>query len=284
MSEKVANRRIRLLLLVAVLVFAGTLGRAVWLQGVQAGTLERMATKQQVETIDVAAPRGTISDRTGEPLAIGEQATTVYADPRRIQNPRRVAAIVGHDLGVDPNHVYAAIADRSRGFVYVQRKADPEKATGLQRRGLAGLGFYPEERRTYPQGSVAAHVLGYAGVDNVGLDGLERSLDSTLVGRSGSETVIKDPFGRVVDVLTARPERRGAMSRLTLDHQIQANAEAVLADTVKHWRARAASRDRPRPAHRRRASRWRSPPAPTRIASGSGHARPPSQPRGDGHV
>jgi cell division protein FtsI (penicillin-binding protein 3) len=240
-SERVANRRIRLLLAVAVLVFAGTLGRAVWLQGVQAGTLERMATKQQVETIDVAAPRGTISDRTGEPLAIGEQATTVYADPRRIQDPRRVASIAGRDLGVDPNRIYAAIADRSKGFVYVQRKADPAKAKVLERRGLVGLGFYAEERRTYPQGSVAAHVLGYAGVDNSGLDGLEKSLDGTLSGRSGSETVIKDPFGRVIDVLTARPERPGRDVTLTIDHQIQANAEAVLAETVKRWRARAAS-------------------------------------------
>jgi cell division protein FtsI (penicillin-binding protein 3) len=240
-TERTANRRIRLLLGLAVLVFAGTLGRAVWLQGVQAGTLEQMATKQQVVTSDVAAPRGTIFDRTGEPLAIGAQATTVYADPRRINDPRRVAALAGRDLGVDPNTIYTAIADRSKGFVYVQRKADPAKAKRLEQRGLAGLGFYPEERRTYPQGSVAAHVLGYAGVDNAGLDGLEKSLDGTLAGRTGTETVIKDPFGRVIDVLTARPERPGQDVTLTIDHQIQANAEAVLAQTVKQWHARAAS-------------------------------------------
>jgi cell division protein FtsI (penicillin-binding protein 3)/stage V sporulation protein D (sporulation-specific penicillin-binding protein) len=240
-SERTANRRIRLLLAVAVLVFAGTLGRAVWLQGVQAGTLERMATKQQVVTSDVPAPRGTIFDRTGEPLAIGEQATTVFADPRRILNPRRVASLAGRDLGIDPNRVYQAIADRSKGFVYVLRKADPVKARTLQRRGLVGLGFYPEERRAYPQGSVAAHVLGFAGVDNDGLDGLERSLDSTLAGRAGTETVIKDPFGRVIDMLRARPERPGHDVTLTIDHQIQANAEAVLAETVRHWRAKAAS-------------------------------------------
>jgi cell division protein FtsI (penicillin-binding protein 3)/stage V sporulation protein D (sporulation-specific penicillin-binding protein) len=240
-SERTANRRIRLLLAIAVLVFAGTLGRAVWLQGVQAGTLEQMATKQQVVTSDVAAPRGTIFDRTGEPLAIGEQATTVFADPRRILNPRRVAALAGHDLGIDPNRVYQAIADRSKGFVYVLRKADPVKAKTLQRRGLVGLGFYPEERRTYPQGSVAAHVLGFAGVDNEGLDGLERSLDATLAGRTGTETVIKDPFGRVIDVLRARPERPGHDVTLTIDHQVQANAEAVLAETVRRWHAKAAS-------------------------------------------
>jgi cell division protein FtsI (penicillin-binding protein 3)/stage V sporulation protein D (sporulation-specific penicillin-binding protein) len=240
-SERVANRRIRLLLVVAVLVFAGTLARAVWLQGVQAGTLERMATRQHREPIVIPATRGTITDRNGEPLAIGEQATTVYADPRRIRNPRRVAAIAARELGVDPNGIYERIADRTKGFVYVLRKADPAKARSLQRRGLAGLGFYAEEQRAYPQRTVAAHVLGFAGIDNHGLDGLERSLDRLLAGRPGSETVVKDPFGRVLDVVDTRAERPGHDVQLTIDHQIQANAEAVLAQTVRQWHAKAAS-------------------------------------------
>ena len=241
MTERVANRRIRLLLLVAVLVFGGTLGRAVWLQGVQAGTLGHMATKQQVVTTTVPASRGTITDRNGEPLAIGEEATTVYADPRRIRNPQRVASLAARDLGIDPNDLYKRITDRTKGFVYVLRKADPLKAATLRKRGLAGLGFYPEERRTYPQGAVASHVLGYAGLDNVGLDGLEKALDGTLAGRPGSETVIRDPFGRVIDLLETRRERPGRDVRLTIDHQIQAQAEAVLAETVRQWDAKAAS-------------------------------------------
>ena len=82
MTERASNRRIRLLLCLFALVFAGTLGRAVWLQGVQASTLERIAARQHEQTTEIPAGRGTIYDRTGEPLAIGEQATTVYADPR----------------------------------------------------------------------------------------------------------------------------------------------------------------------------------------------------------
>jgi cell division protein FtsI (penicillin-binding protein 3) len=240
-TERVANRRIRLLLGLAVLVFAGTLARAVWLQGVQAGTLEGMATRQHRETVEITAERGTITDRSGEPLAIGEQATTVYADPRRVLNPRKVAAIAAHDLGIDGNELYKRITDRSKGFVYVQRKADPAKARRLQARSLAGLGFYGEEQRTYPQGSVAAHVLGFAGLDNDGIDGLEKALDRDLAGRPGSETVIRDPFGRVLDVVESRAEQPGKDVRLTIDHQIQANAEAVLQQTVKQWHAKAAS-------------------------------------------
>jgi cell division protein FtsI (penicillin-binding protein 3)/stage V sporulation protein D (sporulation-specific penicillin-binding protein) len=240
-SDRAANRRIRLLLAVFALVFAGTLGRAAWLQGVQAGTLERMATRQHVSTTEIPAGRGTITDRTGEPLAIGERATTVYADPRRIRDPRRVAAIAAGDLGVDAAQVHARLADRTKGFVYVARKADPARAQKLQARGLAGVDFYAEERRSYPQGGVGAHVLGYAGIDNAGLDGLEKALDDRLAGRPGVETIVEDPLGRVIDVLATRPERPGRDVALTIDHQIQANAEAVLAQTVKRWRAKAAS-------------------------------------------
>ena len=129
--------------------------------------------------------RGTIFDRTGEPLAIGEQATTVYADPRRVTSPRRVAVAAAKALGLDANKLYPLLADRSRHFVYIKRKADPAKAAELEQQDLAGLGFYPEEMRFYPQRSVAAHVLGFAGIDNDGLDGLERSLEQAARGQAG---------------------------------------------------------------------------------------------------
>lgn len=241
MTIRTSNRRIRLLLCLFALVFAGTLARAVWLQGVQAGTLERMATRQHVETEKIPAGRGTIFDRTGEPLAIGEQATTVYADPREVTNPRKVAIAAARVLDLDANELYPQLADRSRHFFYVKRKADPVKAAKLQKLNLPGLGFYPEERRTYPQRSVASHVLGFAGVDNDGLEGLEKTLEQSLAGKPGSQTIVRDPFGRAIDVIATKPERAGRDVFLTIDHRIQANAEAVLRATVKQWGAKAAT-------------------------------------------
>jgi cell division protein FtsI (penicillin-binding protein 3) len=230
---RTSNRRIRLLLALSVLVFGGTLARAVWLQGVQAGTLEQMASRQQRVTIAIPAGRGTIFDRTGEPLAIGEQATTVYADPRQIVDPRRVAIAAAKALDLDANALYEQLSDRTRHFVYVKRKADPLEAAALERRQLAGLGFYTEELRRYPQRGVAAHVLGFAGVDNKGLEGLEGSLDAALAGKPGSETIVKDPLGRSIDVIGTRPEQAGKDVVLTLDHRLQAQAEQVLRDTVR---------------------------------------------------
>ncbi|MEP7224339.1 MAG: penicillin-binding protein 2, partial [Actinomycetota bacterium] len=241
MKPTATNRRIVLLAGVFVALLAVALGRAVWLQAVRGPELAAMALRQHRETIVVPAARGTIFDRNGEPLAIGEQTTTVYANPRQVDRPRDLTLAAGKALGVEPGIVYPQLVDRSRGFVYVARKTDPLKAEELRKLGFAGLGFYPEELRTYPQGPVAAQVLGFAGLDNKGLEGLERSLDKVLVGRPGSQTIVKDPFGRALDVVSTKPETPGKNVRLTIDHQIQANAEAVLRDTVSSWGARAAS-------------------------------------------
>jgi len=200
-----------------------------------------MAVRQHRETVVVPAARGTIFDRNGEPLAIGEQATTVYANPRQVDRPRDLTLAAVKELGVEPGVVYPLLADRSRGFVYVARKADPLRAEELEKLGFPGLGFYSEELRTYPQGPVAAQVLGFAGLDNKGLEGLERSLEKVLAGRPGSQTIVKDPFGRVLDVVSTKPETQGRNVRLTIDHQIQANAEAVLQDAVRRYGARSAS-------------------------------------------
>jgi cell division protein FtsI/penicillin-binding protein 2 len=235
------NRRIRLLLVVLCLLFAALLGRAAWLQGVRAGPLSSLAAKQHGEIVVLPASRGTIFDRTGFPLAIGEQATTIYADPRQVDQPRVVATAAGRALGIDSAALYTQLLDKRRHFVYVARQASPTAAAALEKRHLKGLGFYGEERRTYPQGSVAAHVLGYAGVDNNGLAGLELQLDKTLAGVLGKESRIKDPFGRVIDVVSQRPARPGRDVFLTIDHTIQANAESIVRQTLAKWHAKGAT-------------------------------------------
>ena len=189
----------------------------------------------------IPAARGTIFDRGGVQLAIGEQATTVYADPRLVRDPQKEAATAARVLRLDPNELYAELADRTHGFVYVKRKADPAQAARLQRMSLPGLGFYPEERRFYPQSALASQVLGYAGVDNQGLAGLELSLNKVLAGRPGRERVVKDASGEVIDTIQSQSERDGSDVYLTLDHTIQANAQVVLKQTVARWRAKSAT-------------------------------------------
>src|SRR5512132_754112 len=229
---KLTNRRIRLVLAVFAFAFLAMFARAAWLQGVRAGSYERLASGQH---------KGTILDRTGVQLAIGRQTTTVFADPRLIRDPRSTAETVARVLKLDPDQVLAELADRTHGFVYIKRKADPERAAILKKAGILGLGFTSEEQRVYPLDHVASQVVGYAGTDNHGLAGLELGLDHTLSGKPGSETVIRDPAGQAIDVLHSTSAQEGTSVTLTLDHTIQAQAEAVLRNTIDHWHAKGAS-------------------------------------------
>jgi cell division protein FtsI (penicillin-binding protein 3) len=238
---RVVNSRIRLLLLTTLVVFCGLLAREAWIATVSAAPLAAMAQAQTKATVTLPAGRGTIFDAVGTPLALGEQATTVYADPRQVRNAHAEAAVAARILGLKAKPITAALADRSLGFVYVERKAPPALATRLAKHKLAGFGYYGEEQRTYPQGTVAAQVLGYAGVDNNGLGGLELELNSQLTGLTGRETLVRDPMGRPISIESVVPARQGKDVFLTIDHTIQANAEQVLRATVAKWHAKDAT-------------------------------------------
>jgi cell division protein FtsI/penicillin-binding protein 2 len=170
---RVVNSRIRLLLFLIVVSFAGLLARSAWIATVQAASLSSFAQAQTKATVVLPAGRGTMYDAMGTPLALGEQATTVYADPHEVARPRTEAVVAARALGLTPNAVLRALSTPRTHFVYIERKAPPKLATLLAAKKLPGFHFYAEEQRSYPQGPVAAQVLGYAGVDNTGLAGLE---------------------------------------------------------------------------------------------------------------
>ena len=172
MKPAATNRRIGLLAAAFLIILVAAFARAVWLQVIRGPEYAAMALRQHRETVVVPAGRGTIVDRNGEPLALGKVATTIYANPRQVDELQSLTLAAARVLDADPAVLYPLLKDRSRGFVYLERKADPRKAEKLEKLDYAGLGFYPEELRFYPQGPVAAQILGYAGLDNVGLEGL----------------------------------------------------------------------------------------------------------------
>ncbi|HJQ73777.1 MAG TPA: penicillin-binding protein 2 [Gaiellaceae bacterium] len=241
MKARVVNSRLRLLLLLILLTFAALGVRAAWIQTVRASSLAALAQRQAKTSIELPAGRGTIYDRLGTPLAIGEQATDVIADPMQIFAPRHEARVAAKVLGIRLGPLYRALSDHTSGFVYVERKAPPKRAAALQKLKLTGFTFSPDERRNYPQGTVAASVLGYAGTDNTGLAGLELELNKELSGTPGSATVVRDALGQAVNTTQERPAHDGRDVFLTLDSHIQANAEQVLEQTVSQWHARSAT-------------------------------------------
>jgi cell division protein FtsI (penicillin-binding protein 3) len=239
--EKQANRRIRLLLALFTLVFAALLGRGFWIQGVQAGRLAKLAQGQHQKEITTPAGRGTIFDRNGIQLAIGVQMTTIFADPQQVVNASAIAIAAHKAFGVDANALYPALLNKKSQFVYVKRFADPAKAALFLKKGFAGISSYQEEKRAYPQGGVGSQLIGYAGVDNRGLGGLEFEYDHKLAGHSGKQTVVRDATGRSISVISSSPVQEGADLFTTIDHTIQANAEQVLRETVSKWGAQSAT-------------------------------------------
>jgi cell division protein FtsI/penicillin-binding protein 2 len=239
--EKQANRRIRLLLVIFALAFAVLLARGTWIQGVEAGRYAKLAHGQHQKSYKIPAGRGAIFDRTGVQLAIGEQTTTIYADPKQVTNASAVAIAAHRLLGADPNALYPALLNKRSQFVYIKRFAAPAEAALFLKKGLPGVFSYPEERREYPQRSVGAQVVGYAGVDNRGLGGLELQYDHKLAGHPGKQTIIRDATGRAIDVISSSPVQEGAPVFTTIDHTIQANAEQVLRATVSKWGAHGAT-------------------------------------------
>ncbi len=244
MSQRAANRRIRLLGAVIALALAGALARAGWIQVVRAGSLAKLADAQQTQTIPIPAPRGSIVDRNNVELAANEDTMTVYADPKLVSSPAREVQRAAQVLGLDAQEatqVLQRLSDRSLGFAYVERQAPLAKARRLEKLKLAGFYFTAGPKRIYPQGVLAAQTIGYAGVDNHGLTGLELEYEKSLTGRDGQETVVKDPAGKTIDVRSTTSEKSGASLTLTIDNAIQLYVQQVLAETIKSTQAQSAS-------------------------------------------
>ena len=244
MSRRAANRRIRLLGAALVFALAGALARAGWIQVVRAGSLAKLADAQQTQTIIVAAPRGTIVDRNNVELATNNKVITISVDPKLVTSPAREAQRAAQVLGLDgqgETELLKKLADRASRFAYVARQVPAAKARRLKRLNLAGFYFTRESKRIYPQGSLAAQTIGFAGVDNRGLTGLELQYDHSLTGRDGKQTEVRDPAGRVIDVQSTTYEKSGADLALTIDNTIQLYVQQVLAQTLKTWQARSAS-------------------------------------------
>lgn len=238
-AARTPDGRLRLLAVGFVVALAVLAGRAALLSASSSG-LSAMADQQNQRTAQLPAHRGSIYDRAGELLAVGEDRQTIYATPSMLTDPMKAAERLGRVLKIKPSKLYRALSDRKSGFAYVERMADPKLARAALALKIPGVGSYPEELRVYPLHSVAAQVLGFVGTDKTGLDGLELSLDKVLRGRPGSETVVQDLNGRVLRTERAKEPVDGKDVHLTIDADIQFRAEQVLRHTLSTFHAKSA--------------------------------------------
>lgn len=235
------DRRLGLMFALFSVLLMVAFGRAAWIQGVQGGDLRAEARSQQVDTVVVPGTRGRVLDRTGRVLAVSEKAATVVATPYQIKDPEKVARRMAPILGIDESAVTDALADREAGFAYIQRKVKPGAAEKVLDLGIEGISTIPDSRRIYPQGELAAQVIGAVGIDDDGLTGLEQSQEETLRGADGEQEIVRDALGDPISFETKTPAAAGDDIRLTIDASIQAQAESVIAQTVETYSAQGAA-------------------------------------------
>jgi cell division protein FtsI (penicillin-binding protein 3) len=223
------ERRIGLLFAGFLLCFLAIAGRAFWLQGVQGAKLASEAAYQQTAVVTVPGLRGSVLDRYGNPLAVSEDAKTIYATPYQVKRPREDAAKLAPILGLEEGEVLKSLTEES-GFSYVAKKVALPAAARVDRLELAGIGELPDSRRTYPQGDLAAQTIGAVGSENEGLTGLEVGEESVLRGEDGERRVINDALGEPIRLETVKEAHDGEDVRLTLDPAIEQKTEEVLAE------------------------------------------------------
>jgi cell division protein FtsI (penicillin-binding protein 3) len=216
---------------------AGIEGRLVYLQVFHHADLMARAARQQSRTLPTPAKRGDILDRRGHLLATTVDVDSIYAVPSEINNDDEAVAKLCEGLRDCSARDRETLTDRlknQRNFAYVRRQVSPDQSRRVAALNLDGIGFIKESRRFYPNKELAAHLLGYVGVDGIGLEGLEWTYDSQIRGKPGTVLIHTDARRHVFSRFE-RPPTTGSTIELTIDQYLQHVAERELhAGIVAH--------------------------------------------------
>jgi len=231
------SRTVGLLLMLA---FAALVGRSFYLQVVNNDFLQEKGESRYLRDLEISASRGKITDRNGDMLAVSTPMKTIWAipgDARTMsgEQKKQLAALL--DMGT--RELDGKIAP-DKTFVFVKRQVPPETAERIAGLKLPGVHQEKEYRRYYPTGDMTAHIVGFTGVDDKGLEGVELAFQPSLLGRPGSRTVIRDRRGNIIeDVGALKPPQDGKEIRLALDSKIQYIAFSQLKAAVEMHKAKA---------------------------------------------
>ncbi|MDH5368727.1 MAG: penicillin-binding transpeptidase domain-containing protein [Gammaproteobacteria bacterium] len=234
------------LLVVVGIVFAVTavmLWRAVDLHVMNKDFLQSQGNARYMRTMPVAAHRGVITDRHGEPLAVSTPVDSVWINPAEFMTARTSWNKVISLLSLNTEKVERLVLQRAeREFVYLKRHIRPELAGKVAALNIDGVYLQREYRRYYPAGEVAAHVLGFTNIDDAGQEGLELAYNDWLRGDSGRKMVIKDRLGRTVKhVESIQAAQPGKDLTLSIDRRLQYLTYRELKRAVLRYKAKSGS-------------------------------------------
>lgn len=238
-----ATTRRGLVLGMLVAAAGGMVARAAYLQLVHADFLQEQGDERFLRVVEVPAHRGMILDRNGEPLAVSSPVDSIWAQPAELKQQRNRWPALASLLGLTVTELEQKLAvPESRQFVYLRRHLAPSVAQRILQLEVSGVYSRREYRRYYPDAEVTSHLLGFTDIDDVGQEGLEKSLDAQLRGIPGSKRVIKDRLGRIVeDVENIRVPQAGRQVVLSIDRRLQYLAYRALKTAVLENKASAGS-------------------------------------------
>jgi cell division protein FtsI (penicillin-binding protein 3) len=244
--EASLKKRITLLLVGVLVLAGGIVARLFHVQVVRYDQLRDRAGQQHSREIVVPATRGAILDREGRELALSLQTESLFAHPRRVRDPEGSARLLAPVLGLSQREVLGRLRS-DKPFVYLDRFLDPERRAAVRRLDLPigdtePFGFLPSSKRYYPRGRLGVHVLGFANVDGVGVEGIERQFDHELSGDPTVYLVLQDGLsGRVRQKTIDAPDKRPRDVILSIDAVLQYIVERELDQTMRDTRAQAAT-------------------------------------------
>ena len=205
--------------------------------------LQSQGDIRTIRTVPLVANRGLISDRNGEPLAVSSPVKSIWVNPQEIGAQHSEIERLAMELGLDSDSLLA-LMERNSGqkFLYVKRRLAPAEAERILALGIDGVNEQQEYQRFYPQGEVAAHLVGFSNVDDVGQEGLEFSYDGWLKGVPGRRQVIQDQRGHIIEELnTIETAQPGKNLELSIDFRLQNLAYKELKEEFVKRRAKSAS-------------------------------------------
>ena len=234
-ARTITNLRLYLLASIFVLWCCAICVRLVYLQVFRYGTFEQRAQHQQQRTEEVSAPRGIIFDRNGHELAMSINVDSVFAVPAEMPKPASTISLIARITKQDPRELLAK-CEAAKTFCWLARKPDPEISARIRSLNLRGVYFQKESKRYYPKNELAAQVLGYVGMDDSGLSGIERQYESQLHGRPGQMLISVDARKKWFGSVEKQPAP-GENVVLTIDDKIQYIAERELAAAIQQTHA-----------------------------------------------
>ncbi|MFH1837425.1 MAG: penicillin-binding transpeptidase domain-containing protein [Candidatus Omnitrophota bacterium] len=203
---------------------------------------EGLAGKQHSSVLKIEPKRGAIFDDHMDPLAINLDAPSVYCNAREITDPGRTAKELSEILGIDEEIILDKVT-RNKAFVWIKRKVEEKTAQEVMSRQLKGIYIVGESKRNYPSGKIASHIIGVAGTDNTGLEGLELLYNNKLKGEPGEKRLLRDAKRRTVffNKEGSIPPKNGSNIILTIDSVIQFIAEEELSVMAEKYTPESAS-------------------------------------------